>query len=90
MLSGLRLFYPSKISFDRCDICPATLPPYPSDSGVRPEALRPTLSSGLLLSSSTYIDGSFFMRLISAGIRCKKNAEGKTISIIRGLHEIRM
>jgi hypothetical protein len=35
----------------RCCIHPAALLPYPNVSGVRPAALRPTLSSGLPFSS---------------------------------------
>jgi hypothetical protein len=39
---------------ERSDRCQATLLPYPTAPGVRPEALRPTLSSGLLLSSNHF------------------------------------
>jgi len=39
---------------ERSDRCQATLLPYPTAPGIRPEALRPTLSSGLLLSSNHF------------------------------------
>jgi len=45
-------FYRGRCSQKKCCIYPATLLPYPDDSGLRPVALRPTFSSGLPFTSS--------------------------------------
>jgi hypothetical protein len=39
-------------------LCPAALLPYPDDEGRRPEALRPTLSGGLLFCENFKLKSS--------------------------------
>jgi hypothetical protein len=60
----------------RCCIYPAALLPYPNGSGVRPVALRPTLSSGLPFSScklARKINQQFMQKLYKNLIKNKKN-----------------